>query len=128
MKVDKLAYMKVDMEVDLVVRKVVNRVAHMVANMDFSIIFWEFLGEPMVPKPVQVWGWVVPGFWGPGLGVRVRGRWSRSRGPTGLWTLVQQYFAFLLLRFRLRFSLSSHYFQMHNEGKEKANKKEGNLS
>ena len=41
MKVDKV----VDMKVDLVVSKVVNRVAHMVADMDFSIIFWAFLGE-----------------------------------------------------------------------------------
>ena len=41
--------------------------------MDFSIIFWEFLGEPMVPKPVQVWGWVGPGFWGPGSVVEKSG-------------------------------------------------------
>ena len=39
MKVDKVA------DMDLVVGKVVNRVAHMVADMDFSIIFWAFLGE-----------------------------------------------------------------------------------
>ena len=49
MKVDKVADMKVDMvadmEVDLVVGKVVNRGAHTVADMDFSIIFWAFLGE-----------------------------------------------------------------------------------
>ena len=49
MTVDKVADMKVDkvvdMKVDLVVSKVVNRVAHMVADMDFSIIFWAFLGE-----------------------------------------------------------------------------------
>ena len=56
MKVDKVADMKVDMVVDmgvdkvadmevyLVVGKVFNRVAHMVADMDFSIIFWAFLG------------------------------------------------------------------------------------
>ena len=29
----------------MVVSKVVNRVAHIVADMDFSIIFWAFLGE-----------------------------------------------------------------------------------
>ena len=45
MMVDLVADMKVDMKVDLMVGKVVNRVAHMVADMDFSIIFWAFLGE-----------------------------------------------------------------------------------
>ena len=39
MGVDKVA------DMDMVVGKVVNRVARMVANMDFSIIFWAFLGE-----------------------------------------------------------------------------------
>ena len=51
MGVDKVA------DMDMVVGKVVNRVAHMVADIDFSIIFWAFLGEIS----------------GPGSGVRVGG-------------------------------------------------------
>ena len=58
--VDLVADMKVDMEVELMVGKVVNRVAHMVADMDFSIIFWAFLG--FLYFPVNIFNFLVKYF------------------------------------------------------------------
>ena len=55
MKVDKLAYMKVDMEVDLVVGKVASMKVDKVANMDFSIIFWAFLCDFFCISQLLFW-------------------------------------------------------------------------